>query len=164
MNWKTIARIALLVIAVLMVFAGSSGVVSANVAETVVYTVMIVAVADSVYLFTRNDTRKALAKYFASSMGGRLKGSTVVGSAVDIVILVIAAMIAFIVVAALFPSLNSAASDLENAATNSNNTLLKALAPVIPYLLGIGLFIVILIPINILVDSIRTRLGGGALR
>ena len=161
MDWRTIARLALLVIAVVMVIGGASGAVAANVAETVVWAVMVVAVADTVYLFSRPDTRRALAEFYASSLGGRLRASTMMAGGFAIVSLVISAVIAFLIVAKLFPTLESAASDIQTAASNSNNTLIKALAPVIPYLIGAGLFIFILIPLNILIDGMRRRFGIG---
>jgi len=48
----------------------------------------------------------------------------------------ISIIVAIIVIAALFPTIDAAVADLQEAAGNSTNALIKAIAPAMPYILG----------------------------
>lgn len=52
---------------------------------------------------------------------------------------IISIVIAAMIVAALFPVLDNALAQLVSAAQNSSNALIKAIAPALPYLVGLVL-------------------------
>ena len=50
---------------------------------------------------------------------------------------IISVIVAIVIVAALFPTLDNAVSDLQQAAQNSSNSLITAISPALPYILGL---------------------------
>ncbi len=65
---------------------------------------------------------------------------------------IISIVIAAIIVSSLFPVLDNALSDLVAAAQNSSNALIKALAPAMPYLVGLVLLAFIFYVIRSAID------------
>ncbi len=84
------------------------------------------------------------------------KGSLNLSVAFSLIGILIGAVVAFVVVSALFPTVDQAASDLQTSANNSNNTLVKKLAPVIPYIIGVGLFLIIMFPISWVITKLQS--------
>ena len=70
-----------------------------------------------------------------------------IGMAFNLVGIIVGAVVAFIIVAALFPVIDAAAEQLQNATANSQNPLVQSLSPVVPYIIGVGLFLIIMFPI-----------------
>lgn len=68
-----------------------------------------------------------------------------IDKALNIPFLVIGIVITVAMVVAMFPTLNDQLYTLSN--TNSNNTLIQAIKPVLPYLTGVVLLMFILVPI-----------------
>jgi len=84
------------------------------------------------------------------------KGSLNLSVAFSLIGILIGAVVAFVVVSALFPTVDQAANDLQTSANNSNNTLVQKLAPVIPYIIGVGLFLIIMFPISWVITKLQS--------
>lgn len=69
------------------------------------------------------------------------------GASMGLIVVIVGGVLAFVIVGAMFPTIDTAAAGLVNATQNSNNELIRALSPVVPYLTGIGLFSLIAFPI-----------------
>ena len=164
MRLRNLLRLAVVaaVVAVLALgaFVGAHAVAYA---APVFYVAFIAAVGDTALTFAEAVKRRnALVRYYGSSMGGRLRAmSSLISVGFNLIFAIISAVIAFVIVAKMFPTISDAAYELQTAASQSNNTLIQILAPVMPYIIGIGLLVVIMLPINYLLDRIASRAGIG---
>lgn len=117
----------------------------------------IAAIPLSIAFINTNELRRRdemlkniLVRSYASSMGGRMRASAITGT--GLVSSIISIVISAVIVASMFPILDQALADLVAAAQNSSNALIKALAPAMPYLVGLVLLAFIFYVIRSAID------------
>ncbi len=70
---------------------------------------------------------------------------------------IISIVVAAVIVASMFPVLDSSLADLTKAAQNSTNPLLHAIAPALPYIVGLILLGLIFYIVESAIDRIHRR-------
>jgi len=152
-NWKRIASVALFVVLAVAVVAAAPT-PYANVVVFSVYAVYAVQIAVGVYRVARNpEARKQLVQYFGHSLGGRMRASALLGP--GLIVNLVSIIVAAIIVAAMFPTLDSALANLTNAMQQSSNPLIKAISPAIPYMVGLVILGLLFYIIRMAIDRIN---------
>ena len=80
-------------------------------------------------------------------------GNNLLNNPINLVWLVIGIAIMVSVLTSLLPTLTSSFDTLQTCATQINNPLVRAIAPVLPLLVGVGLLMLILMPVFVLIKK-----------
>ena len=153
MNWKNLAKLALAIIAVIAVVAAASTPYAVPVAFAVYVVYSVPIVVSITRILVNAEKRKLLVQYFGSSMGGRMKASAILGP--GLIVNLVSIIVAAIIVAAMFPTLDEALANLTHAVSQSSNPLIKAIGPAIPYIVGLIILSLIFYIVRMAIDRIN---------
>ena len=151
MDRYRLLKIFAVALAIVAIVCGMAAGYSAPLATFIAAIPLSVAFINTNELKRRDEMLKnILVRNYASSLGGRMKASAITGT--GLVSSIISIVIAAVIVASMFPILDQALADLVAAAQNSSNALIKALAPAMPYLVGLVLLAFIFYVIRTAID------------
>jgi len=80
---------------------------------------------------------------------------SVISQPINIVWMVIGIVILVSVLVSLLPTLNDSFNTLQTNATQINNPIVKSVAPAIPFMVGVGLLVLILLPVMVILKKVK---------
>jgi len=81
--------------------------------------------------------------------------SSVLSQPLNLVWLVVGIVVAVSVITALLPTMTTSFDQLTTNATQVNNPIVKAVSPAIPFMVGVGILGIILIPVMLILKKVK---------